>query len=63
MDINRGKCDAWVDLLLAIVKLSKDLNKEECKYVKGCFFTALGNLELQELDKNEILNKYKKKEG
>lgn len=56
MDINKGKCDAWIDALLALVKMSKDLNNEERKYVKGCFFNAWGNLELKELNKEEIKN-------
>ena len=56
MNINKGKCGAWIDLLLIIVKLLKGLNEDERKYVKGCFCTALGNLELKEFNKEEIKN-------
>lgn len=56
MNIDKGKCVTWIDLLLVIVKLLKDLNEDECKYVKGCFCTALGNLELKEFNKEEIKN-------
>ena len=51
MNINKEKCNAWIDALLAFVKMSKELNDTEYRYIKANFSIAFGKLELQELEK------------
>ena len=50
MEINKKKCKKYIDLVLHITKMTKNLNKNEMKYIYGCFLTAMGNLELKELE-------------
>lgn len=50
MKINKEKCNAWCEMLMSFMALTKDLNEYEAKYIKGIVSIALGNLELQELD-------------
>lgn len=50
MEINIKKCDAWCEMLLAIMALTKKLNRNEKTYIKANFKIAMGNLELQELE-------------
>ena len=49
--IDKNKCNAWCDLSLALIKMTKDLNENEVKYIKAMFSIAFGNLELEELKK------------
>ena len=49
MKINKKKCNAWIDLMLSLTKMTRELNKDEMKYIYGCFSIALGELELKEL--------------
>ena len=48
-NINKKKCSAWCELLLAIMKMTKELNKYEKKYIYANFTIAMANLELEEL--------------
>ena len=52
MEINIEKCNAWCDMLMALMKMTKDLSNDEAKYIKAMFSIALGNLALQELEEN-----------
>ena len=54
MDINKGKCSAWISLMFALLKMSKELNESERKYIKASFSIALGNLELEEMGIEEV---------
>jgi len=50
MKINKEKCNAWCDMLMALMRMTKELNNNEAKYIKAMFSIAFGNLELQELE-------------
>ena len=50
MKINEEKCNAWCDMLMALMRMTKELNNDEAKYIKAMFSIAFGNLELQELE-------------
>ncbi len=52
--IDRKKCNAWCDMLIALMKMTKELNDNETKYIKAMFSIAFGNLELNELEENNI---------
>lgn len=54
-NINEGKCKAWCDLLIALVKMTKDLNDSEATYIKANFSIAFGKLKLQELENQKSL--------
>lgn len=53
MNIDKGKCDAWSSLLLALLKMSRDLNDDEYRYIRANFSIAFGKLELQNLEKKQ----------
>ena len=48
--IDKKKCSAWCDLLIALIKMTKDLNYSEAKYIRATVSMAFANLELQELE-------------
>ncbi len=50
MEINKEKCNAWCDMLMALIKMTKELNRNDAKYIKAMFSIAFGNLELEELE-------------
>lgn len=50
MNINKEKCNAWFELLISLMKMTKEINKDEARYIKANFAIAFGNLELQELE-------------
>ena len=57
MKINEGKCRAWVDVMFALLKMTKELSVDEKDYILANFSIALGNLKLQELEeKSRKLN-------
>ena len=58
--INKGKCNAWCDMLMALMRMTKDLNDSEAKYIKAMFSIAFGKLELQELEVQERIKNCKK---
>lgn len=58
--IDKKKCEAWCDLLMALVKMAKDLDKDEAKYIKAIFSIKFGELQLREL---ETKNKQKLVKG
>ena len=41
-------------MLIALMKMTKELNDNETKYIKAMFSIAFGNLELNELEENNI---------
>lgn len=53
MKIDKKKCNAWSEMLLALIKMAKELTKDECTYIKANFIIALGRVELEELEKRE----------
>ena len=61
-NINEGKCNAWRDMLMALMRMTKDLNESEATYIKANFSIAFGKLKLQELE-NLVLKKSKKGEA
>lgn len=56
MEIDHGKCITWINKIMELIQLTKELNNKEAKYIKATVSIALGNLELQELKAD---NKYK----
>lgn len=58
--INKGKCNAWCDMLMAFMRMTKDLNDSEAKYIKAMFSIAFEKLELQELEVQERIKNCKK---
>lgn len=63
MEINKEKCNAWCDMLMALMKMTKELNNDEAKYIKAMFLIAFGNLELQELEEKNKQKSIRNKEG
>lgn len=53
--IDKKKCSAWCDLLIALMKMTKEINHSEAKYIRANFSIAFANLELQELEKENKL--------
>lgn len=41
-NINREKCKAWTELLLAIMRMTKELNIDEKKHILNCFLVGVG---------------------
>lgn len=60
-NINEEKCNAWCDMLMALMRMTKDLNDSEATYIKANFSIAFGKLQLQELE-NQTFRKNMKKE-
>lgn len=52
MDIDKVKCEAWNEMLIKLIKMSKELNKDEVKYIKTTFAISDVKLESRELEKN-----------
>lgn len=52
MNIDKGKCEAWSEMIMALIKMAKELNNDEAKYIKANFAISYGKLELQELEKD-----------
>lgn len=48
--IDEKKCNAWCEMLMALMRMTKDLNDDEAKYIKANFSIAFGKLQLQELE-------------
>lgn len=58
--INKAKCEAWCELMISIIKLSKELTDKEYDYIKANVSIAFGKLKLQELEaKDEQIQQYK----
>lgn len=49
--INKSKCEAWAEMLIAILKMTKDLTDDEFEYIKANLSIAYGQLKLEELEK------------
>lgn len=47
--INKEKCKAWSEMLLALTRMTRELTDEECEYIKANFAIAFGKLKLEEL--------------
>ena len=62
MSIDKKKCSAWSEMLIALFKMTKELNNDEARYIKANFSIAFGNLELQELEEKAKIGN-KKMEG
>lgn len=50
-------------MLMALMKMTKELNNDEAKYIKAMFSIAFGNLELQELEEKNKQKLIRNKEG
>lgn len=60
MNLNKEKCNAWIDAILALIRMSKDLNDMEYRYIKANLSIEYGKLELQKLEeKNNKLKENK----
>ena len=55
--IHKSKCDAWVEMLIAILNMTKDLTDEDVDYIKANLSIAYGQLKLQELEAKDENNK------
>ena len=49
MKISKEKCKAWIELIMALIKMTRELNDEEAKYIKARCSILIGELELQKL--------------
>lgn len=53
--MNKEKCNAWIDIALAMIRLSKELTTDECDYIKAQCMIIQGKIEMERLEnKNEI---------
>lgn len=56
--ININKCKAWIDISIALIKMSKELTNEEADYIKAQLMIIQGNLKIEELrNKGEQIQK------
>lgn len=56
--INKSKCEAWVEMFMAFLRMTKDLTDDEVEYIKANISIAYGQLKLQELEtKDEQVQK------
>ena len=55
MNLNKEKCKAWIDFIMVLIKMTRELNSEEVKYIKSNCLIQLGELELQKLKKEREL--------
>lgn len=53
--INTKKCDTWCEMLLSIMELTKELNKDEKRYILNNVIIGLSLGDLQELKENSNL--------
>ena len=63
MNIDKEKCAAWSEMIMALIKMAKELNNDEAKYIKANFAISYGKLELQELEKDNKKSVYNLKEN
>ena len=49
-NIDKEKCKAWCDMLLALTRIAKELTGEEYEYIRANFAIAFGKLKLEELE-------------
>lgn len=52
-NINKNKCEAWAEMLLAVTKISRELTDQEFEYIRAKFSIAFGQLKLKELGLND----------
>lgn len=48
-NIDKEKCKAWCDMLLALTRMARELTDEEYEYIRANFAIAFGKLKLEEL--------------
>ena len=55
-NIDRNKCQAWIDLFFVIFKLTKSLTINEKKHITNCFLIGIGLSELfeEKEEKNNV---------
>lgn len=53
MKLDKKKCNAWGEMLLALIRMAKELTEEEYTYIRANFLITFGKLELEELEKKE----------
>jgi len=53
MRIDKEKCSAWIDLILALIRMTSELNKYEVKYIKATLAIKYGNLQMQKLNEED----------
>ncbi len=49
-NINKEKCNAWCEMMLALTKMTRELSNEEYEYIQANFAIAFGKLKLEELE-------------
>ena len=53
--INKEKCNAWSEMLIAVTKMAKELTDEEFEYIEAQFQIACGKLKIEKLEaKDEV---------
>lgn len=62
MNLNKEKCNAWMDLIFALIRMSKNLNDMEYRYIRAKLSIEYGKLELQKLEEKHS-NTNKKLKG
>ena len=53
MKINKDKCNAWLKMIFAIIRMTKELSDEEYRYIKAMLSIEYGKAELQELNEKD----------
>lgn len=48
--INKEKCNAWSEMLIAVTKMAKELTDEEFEYIEAQFQIAFGKLKIEKLE-------------
>lgn len=58
MTINKEKCNAWIEMMMAILKMTNELNEDELDYIKAHLLMMHSQIILEELEaKDEQSNK------
>lgn len=50
MTINKKKCNAWIEMMMAILKMTKELNEDELDYIKAHVLMMQSQIILEELE-------------
>ena len=53
--IDKNKCEAFVDVFVAMTKIAKELTNDEVEYIKAFCCKKIGELKVKELEKKNVL--------
>lgn len=57
MNIDKDKCEIWIEMFASLIQMTEKLNNDEEKYIEENFSIIYGKLKLQKSKKKNI-NKF-----